>query len=131
MEINLLRGCRSSCISHGSKYIKHSLASWLREGMVPFYFALVSPHLKCCVQVWVPQDENDIKLLESNQRRVTVMVKGLDGKLCKDRLRSFSLFSLEKRRLRKQDLFSVYSFFVRGSRRAGTDLFSLMTSDRT
>lgn len=55
-------------------------------------------------------------------------MKGLDGKLGKDRLRSFSLFILEKRRLRKQDLLSVYSFFMRGSRRAGADFF--LSDDR-
>ena len=47
-----------------------------------------------------------------------------------EQLRSLGLFSLEKRRL-KGGLIMVYSFLMRGSGGAGTDLFSLVTSDRT
>ena len=85
-----------------------------REGIVLLCSELEQPHLKCWGQFWPSQYKKSIKLLEIVQKTTMRMVKSLEG----------------KKRL-KGHLTVVINILTRGSRGAGTNLFTLMTSDST
>ncbi|KAK4825061.1 hypothetical protein QYF61_023065 [Mycteria americana] len=93
--------------------VRNSVASRTGAGIVPLYWALVRPHLECCVQCWAPHSQRDMEGLERAQRRATELGKAAEG---------LGLLSLEKRRLRG-DLIALYSCLKGGGRE--------VTSDRT
>jgi len=55
--------------------IRSSVASRVREGILPLRSALVRAHLESSVQLWSPQHKRDMELLEQGQRRDTTMIR--------------------------------------------------------
>jgi len=73
-KVNMSQQCalaakRANCVL---RCIKHSIASQLKEVIVPLSTALLQLHLKYCVQFWAPQCKKDIRLLEYVRRKATI-----------------------------------------------------------
>jgi len=110
--------------------IKSSVASRLREVILPLCSTLARPHLESCVQLWSLQHRKDMELLERVQRRAMKMIRGLEHLSYKESLRELVLFSLEKRRLRG-DLTAALQCLEGVYRKDGDKNFSRACCDRT
>ena len=108
--------------------IKRTVASRLREVILPLYSVLVRPHLEYCSQLWGPQHDKDVDLLEQVQRRAMEMIRGMEHLLYEDRLRELGLFCLEKGRL-QGDVIAAFQYLKGAYRKDGEGLFIRECSD--
>ncbi|KFQ82973.1 hypothetical protein N335_05546, partial [Phaethon lepturus] len=111
-------------------FIQSSVASRLREMILPLCSALVRPHREFCVQLWSPQHRKGMDLLEQVQRRATKMVRAMEHLSYEDRLRELGLFSLEKRRLWGH-LIAAFQYLKEAYKKGGDRHFSRAYCDRT
>lgn len=77
--------------------VRKSIASKLKEVILPFYSALVRSPLECYVQFWPSWCKKDMDIVEGVQKRVMKMMKAPEHLSYEERLRQLRLFSLEKR----------------------------------
>ncbi len=79
-------------------FIKRNFSFKNKDVIFPLYTSLVRPHLEYAVQFWSPHHAKDIAKL-GVQRRAIKMIPSLRNKTYEERLSTFNMFSLEKRRL--------------------------------
>ena len=117
-------------VNHILGCIKRSVASRSSEVILPFYSALMRPHLEYCTQLWSPQYKKDMDLLEQVQRRAMKMIRGLEHVSYEDRLRDLGLFNLEKSRI-QGDLLAAFQYIKGAYKKDGDRLLSRACCDRT
>ena len=81
--------------------IRRTITYKEKQLIVPLHKAIVRPHLKYCIQAWMPYRKKDIDKLERIQQRATKMIPELRDLSYESRLLELEL---ETRRLREDQI---------------------------
>ncbi|TRZ26833.1 hypothetical protein HGM15179_000303 [Zosterops borbonicus] len=113
-------------------HIRKNTASRLREVILFLCSILVRPQVKsfCPARFWAPEHKRDVESLEHVHQRAVKMMKGLKYLSYKERLRELGLFSLEKRKLRKE-FTNVYKYLQEWCQDDVSRLLLVLASNRT
>ena len=93
-----------NCVNKANRMlglIKRSFSFMDKEMFLPFYRALIRPHLECVTVVWSPFLKKDIFLIENIQCRATKIVKSTRNLSYEERLKYLGLPALKYRHERK------------------------------
>ena len=89
--------------------LKRTFSCWTKDSLKMLYTVFVRPHLEYANSVWCPYLKQDIRAIESVQRRATKMVPELKYLNYTERLRKLGLTTLKARRQRG-DLIQHFKF---------------------
>ena len=104
--------------------IRRSFRYLNKEIFTKLFKSMVRPHLEYAASTWNPYHKQDIKKLESVQRRATKQVPELKDLSYKDRLTSLKMPTLAYRRMRG-DLIETYKIVTGKYDKAVSDLLPL------
>ena len=91
---------------------------------------MVRLHLEYCGHFLTPHYKKNVEALKCVQRRAVKLVRGLEQKSYREQLRELGLFSLEKRRLRRE-LTALHNYLKGGCCGVGDSFFSWITHNGT
>ncbi len=87
--------------------LKRAFRTWDKHSFRILYTTYVRPHLEYCSSIWNPSYEEDIRSLESVQKRATKFVPDLRSAKYRVRLEAIGIPSLAQRR-RRGDLIQYF-----------------------
>ena len=109
------------------RMVKRSFPHLDKSSFRLLYKSYIRPHLEYCIQVWSPNLQRNIDILERVQRRATKLVVGFRNKTYVERLQLLGFTTLQKRRERG-DLIETYKILSGLERVDSSQFFTLAST---